>query len=168
MLQHLSTQVGPLRSLVLGTMFITGILFSFVGILKLKHFGHIRTMMTSAAELKGPLLYLFVGAVFIYYPTSLNMTLSTFFGTATIQPYTGPHEWHHTKLLLKSLGMIIQLVGYIAFFRGWILLARLSGQTQPGTFAKAFWHIIGGILAINIFATWSILENSVLGGGKLF
>ena len=63
---------------------------------------------------------------------------------------------------LGLLGNITQFVGYVAFIRGWILLLRIGEQgSQPGAFAKAVTHIVGGLVAINIFGTVAVIQNTI-------
>ena len=48
----------------------------------------------------------------------------------------------------------IQVIGLIAFLRGWLLITKSTGeQPQPGAVSKGFIHVIGGVLAINITCT---------------
>jgi intracellular multiplication protein IcmC len=57
-------------------------------------------------------------------------------------------EWSN---LIDTIVMFIQLIGFIAFVRGWFILASVGnpGGAQQGAFAKGLIHIIGGIIAIN-------------------
>jgi len=59
----------------------------------------------------------------------------------------GGQEWSD---LINTIVMFIQLVGLIAFVRGWFILSHAGGQgAQQGTFSKGLIHIVGGIIAIN-------------------
>jgi hypothetical protein len=49
-------------------------------------------------------------------------------------------------------------VGFIAFFKGWLMLLKLGGQSQGGVLGKSLVHIVAGIFAINIFTTWEVLR----------
>jgi len=160
--RNLAAATPALQQLIFAAMYLTGILFAFLGIHKLKHYGDMRTMMTSSAELKGPLLYLLTAACFLFFPSTFSTLLQTFFNSSTLLSYqVVPEFGSNFNMMLKSLGLIVQLVGVIAFFRGWLLIIRLANHgAQPGTFGKAVTHIVGGIFAINIFFTWEILEKT--------
>jgi intracellular multiplication protein IcmC len=57
------------------------------------------------------------------------------------------NEWSQ---LIDVVVIYIQLVGLIAFIRGWFIMAQAGapGQ-QPGSISKGLVHIVGGIVAIN-------------------
>ncbi len=59
-----------------------------------------------------------------------------------------------------ALVRLVQIVGLIAVIRGLLILMRLSGQAQPGTFGRAMTHIVGGTLAMNIVGFNQIVFNS--------
>jgi intracellular multiplication protein IcmC len=81
---------------------------------------------------------------------SNNATLDTLFGTGSV--------------VGRPLTMIIQVIGLIAFVRGWVLIARSASQGQPpGGTGKGFMHVFGGILAINIVGTLEMINNTLYG-----
>ena len=64
--------------------------------------------------------------------------------------------------IIYPLIMIVRIVGYIAVFKGLMMLAKYGhGGAQPGTSGKAVIHIFGGVMAINILGTWDILRSTV-------
>ena len=64
----------------------------------------------------------------------------------------------------KPLTLIIQTVGLAAFVRGWLLIARgASGGQQQGGMGKGLVHVLGGIMAINIVQTVTIINNTIYG-----
>jgi hypothetical protein len=44
-----------------------------------------------------------------------------------------------------------QLIGMIAFVRGWMIMKSASEGTGNATMAQGITHIIGGVCALNIF-----------------
>ena len=72
------------------------------------------------------------------------------------------------QIYVEPILGIIQIIGIIAFMRGWLLLAKATnpGQ-QPGAISKGVTHIIGGILAVNIrtFITVIYQTLGLTGGG---
>lgn len=151
MLKNFSKAVPNIMQLVTAFAYVMGFFLVYKGILALKQYGESRSMMSSSHELKGPLLYLFVGAALIYLPSSVQAGLSTFWASPNPYAYLdeGNDPWWE---LIKSSLLIIELVGTIAFIRGLVLLTHLGGQGgQQGTFGRAMAHLIGGIFCINMY-----------------
>ncbi len=165
MLANLAQVVPQLGDLVKGVMFFAGLLLIFRAIYAFKQYGELRTMMSVNADLKAPIIYLLVGAALLFYPSMAIFSLNTIYGSKgyeLVAYVPNPHWTDQTNQMVKDLATILRLIGYIAFFRGWLILTQLAGQaTQPGTFGKALTHIIGGILLVNIFGTWNILKNTL-------
>ncbi|MBS0359409.1 MAG: type IV secretion protein IcmC [Proteobacteria bacterium] len=165
MLISLNHSLGPVWHLVTGLAYILGIGFMFKAIYHLKVYGELRTMMASNTGLKEPIAYLIVGAVFAYLPTGLDIVMNTTFGSTSILQYS---DWVGAGGVTNPSAMIavfrlVQLIGVIAFIRGWVLVAQASkhGGGGQATYGKGLTHIIGGILAINIIATSNILSNTL-------
>jgi len=140
--------------------YLAGIGFAFRAIFQLKQYGEARTMMSSNANMKGPLILLFTAGALIYLPSMLGVILQTFFayGTDEIPAITSDgSDW---SLFMQNMAYFLQVVGLIAFIRGWFLLASTSGQASPGTTGKAITHIIGGVLLVNIMGVMTVLENT--------
>lgn len=150
MITNLSTQIPNLMRMITAFAYVSGMYFMFIGLLKLKQYGESRTMMSHDRDLKGPVIFLAVGALLIYLPSTISIGLSTFW--ATPNPYAYLQSESQWGDLINICFLIIQFIGTIAFIRGLILLTHLGGQGgQPGTVNKAMSHIIGGILCINIY-----------------
>ena len=63
-----------------------------------------------------------------------------------------------------SLAIIIQVVGLVAFLRGWLLIARSSSQGQgAGNIGKGLMHVFGGVMAMNIIGTLEVFQNTLFG-----
>lgn len=162
MLINLSSTYPNLWRMATAIAYVMGFSFAMGAIYKLKVYGEARTMMSSHASLKGPIVYLVVAAALIFSPAAYQTLLLTTFG----DPNTTPLSWGGSIKGWSQAGTeamlgLIQVVGVIAFIRGWVLMARTAEQAQPGTFGKAMTHIIGGLLAINIVGTKDILWNSL-------
>jgi intracellular multiplication protein IcmC len=142
------------------TYFI-GLWFAIRAMYILKQYAETRSMTSAGMDIKKPLINFIVATVLLYWPSLMNSTLQTFFLTSEISPfqYSSQSE-SRLESLIKISGGLVQFIGFIAFVRGWMLMTHLGeSNVQPGTFGKALMHIIGGILAINIYATWGILKS---------
>lgn len=162
MLSNFSVQVPALMRLVTGLAYVMGFYFVYKGLMELKKFGEQRTTMSGEHHLKGPLIYLFVGALLIYLPTSVHTGLSTLFTSPVPIAYdtlTGD-MWGSVR---DAVFLLIQLVGTISFIRGLVLLTHLGGQGagQPGTFGKAIAHIVAGILCINLYGFLEVISATL-------
>jgi intracellular multiplication protein IcmC len=168
---NMTKNMPQLMSMVTAFAYILGIYFVIMGVIELKHFGEMRTQMSSEHGLKKPLLQIFVGAALIYLPSSIKMGLYTLWDQPAPFAYvvTTGSAWSE---LFGNCFIIMQFIGVIAFIRGLVILTHLGGHGgQPGTFARGITHIIGGILCINmydtvrmIFATLG-LDTTFIGGG---
>ncbi len=172
-LQNIANSLGPIQHLISGTAYLLGIGFAFKAIYTLKAYGEARTMMSGNTNLKEPMIYFLVAAIFLYFPTGLNVFLNTTFGNSNILQYAPVNSNNQTINVLfgttstvgRPLAMIIQVIGGIAFIRGWVLIARSASQGQPpGGTGKGLIHVFGGIFAMNIVATLEIINNTLYGG----
>lgn len=166
--------VPSLEKLLTASAYLIGIAIFVKAIYSLKVYGESRTMMSNNANIKEPLIYFLVAAVFIYLPTGLQVVMSSTFGYSNVLAYAPVDSSNPTISALfgsgsavgKPLTMIIQLIGMVAFIRGWILISRSASQgQQPGGVGKGFVHVFGGILAINIVGTMEIINNTLYGSG---
>lgn len=164
MLINISKFVPDFWRLITAGAYLLGILFIFKAFYKLKVYGEARAMMSSQSSMKEPATYILVGSALMYYPTMRDRMVTTVFGDDSILKYSdwsGPNSMKGYST--EAIFMIVQLIGLIAFIRGWILLSHTAGQqgAQPGTFGKALTHIFGGVLAMNIVGTINILQTSL-------
>lgn len=159
---NLSASITGIWQLTTGFCYLAGVMFTATAVLKLKAYGELRVMAaTSQASLKGPLIYLFVAAVFLYLPEAFSILMMTTFGYAgasTELQYTESPVGGFSLEAMEAVIQLIQLVGLFAFVRGWFMIAKLAhGPSHQEGIAKAVTHIIGGILAINILGTKDVL-----------
>lgn len=168
--KNLAKSLVPVQTLVIGTSYIIGFAFAFKAIYSLKVYGESRSMMASHTSMKEPIVYLFVAAIFIYFPDGLHMLLATTFGDSSILRYEDVNTSNSTinSLFSGAVGpyftIFIQTIGIIAFIHGWILIARAASQGQPpGGTGKGLMHVFGGILAMNIMKTIDIIQNTFYG-----
>lgn len=160
MIINLSKVMPKLTKLVTALSFVMGMGLVAKGIIGMKHIGEMRTMASRDHSLKGPLIYLFVGAALLYLPSTIQAGLSTFW--ANPAPYGYRTEVHGTWAeLTKAVFSVIQLVGGIAFIRGLLMLSHLGEHAQQGTFGKAMAHIIGGIFCINMYQFVQVITNTL-------
>lgn len=150
MIQNIFTQIPSLTRMITATAYVMGMYFIFIGIFKLKQYGESRTMMSQEHQLKGPIIFLTVGAMLLYLPASVQTGMSTFWTEPN--PYGYLQEQDQWSSFINGCYSIVQLFGVIAFIRGLVILTHLGGHGgHPGTLGKGMTHIIAGIFCINIY-----------------
>jgi hypothetical protein len=186
-MENLKKVINPAMMLLLTISFLMGIIFMLKGLLLLKAFSQPLTQATRPGEIAGPLVYLFVGAVLIYIPSSTDVLSNTLFGSNYRSIFSGDSQGV-SSVNLESMGrasdqvlgyapvsvegqwatmvdtivLYMQFIGFLAFLRGWLMIAH-SGQpgVQPGSISKGIIHIIGGILAINFLPLVNAVRNTL-------
>ena len=169
-LTNIASTLIPVEHLITGAAYLMGLAFAMKALFCLKQHGENRAA-AQQSSFKEPLMYFLVAAVFIYFPTGFSVLMKTTFGYSNVLAYTAINTKNQTLNALfnsgaasEALTRIIQVIGLIAFIRGWVLLSRSSGQgQQQGGTSKALMHIVGGILAMNIIGTLEVLNNTLYG-----
>ena len=171
-LTNLGKSLEPIERLLTGAGYLIGRTFAIKGIMTLKSHGEQRSSMSGTGNMKEAGVYLLASAMLLYFPTALQALLNSTFGYSNILAYssgTAAAGWVGSVFGTDSqvgpvLTMIVQIIGLIAFIRGWILIARASGQGQtPGGTGKGMMHVFGGILAMNIIGTMQVFYNTLFG-----
>lgn len=151
MLISIATQIPNLMRMVTAIAYVAGMVLIIYGIIKLKHLGESRTMMSREHHVGGPLIQIIAGVVLLYIPTAVQVGMSTFWTNPNPGGYVIPEDQYGD--FLKVVYLIVQFIGTIAFIRGVFILSHLGqqGGGQQGALSKGILHIIGGIFCINIY-----------------
>jgi intracellular multiplication protein IcmC len=164
MIENLADSMPAIIAMLSAAAYIMGFFFILMGVYGLKQYGELRTMMSSSTSLSGPLITLAVGGGLIFLPTTVDVGMATIFGTASTSPISIPTDITGDEDLLNAVVAIVKVVGIVAFIRGMIMLNNVGGQgAQPGTMGKALTHIVGGLLAINMWGFWEVIESTLMG-----
>lgn len=165
-LNNLSNSFDSLLQLVGGASFVIGVFLVVKGLMLYRSFG-MHMASQGKQEHAAALVAILVGAVLIYLPTTINTGLQTIFGTTSTNAaadmigYSSIATTASWRKLMNVLQNYIQLIGYIAFVRGWLILSKLGhAGGQPGNMGKGLTHIIAGIILVNIVASINILANT--------
>lgn len=152
-LKTFSDNVPNLMAMTTALAYVMGIFFIVKGVFGLKQYAEQRTMMSSSHSLKGPMIYMAIGAMMIWLPSSIHVAMNTFWTTPTPFSYQ-TDEGNPWSEMIYAAFIVLQLIGVIAFIRGLVILSHLGSQGgQQGQFGKALAHIIGGTLCINMYDT---------------
>lgn len=159
MVANIANQVPAVMKFTTALAYVLGFYFVFFGLLKLKQYGEARTQMSSDHSIKGPLIYLGIGAALIYLPTTVEVGLTTFWTNPNPYGYvTQTDQWGQ---LYKTVFLIIEVLGVIAFIRGLVILSGLGGQAQQGTLGRGLTHVIGGIFCINLYQFVQVVMSTL-------
>lgn len=165
---QLAESLDDLTRLIVAISYVTGIALTLRGVMMYRAFANQTYGSAQRGELAGPIVFLIVGVILIYFPSTISSAMQTVYGvpyvshTSEILAYKSTGElarWFKIKwVILKYLS----LIGLIAFLRGWVILAKMGHSgSQPGSVGKGITHIVGGILLINIVQTVQILAKTV-------
>lgn len=156
-----------LRTLTGALSYVIGVALVVRGLMMYKIFGSQTMASAQKGEFAGPLVFIIVGAILIYYPSTLDTSLKTLFGTTALKPtnqlmnYASLEKTEQWRDLSDVIVKYIYLIGLIAFIRGWVILSKMGHSgSQPGSIGKGIIHIVGGVLLINIVATVNILAET--------
>ena len=121
-----------------------------------------------AYSLPAILSNLVVGAALVTVGTSLDMMLATVFGGHGVTA-GNVASWKFVTTAGASTSFItaitaaltfFQIIGIIGFIRGFLIIKNAIEGGGQATVAQGITHIIGGVLAINIYLWLQILDNT--------
>ncbi len=182
-LTNVSNIIVPLTAMVLMISFASGIYMIFHALTEMKKFGTVSMGQAQPGELSGPLMQLIIGAVLIYLPTSTDTMMNSIFSTSasifgsgsinyqnlgtgsTLLGYAGGDSFSQQwASLANTLVLYIQFIGLLSMIKGWFILSKAGGQgAQPGSVARGFTHVIGGVIAMNFIGAVNVISNTIFG-----
>jgi intracellular multiplication protein IcmC len=146
--------------------YTVGVWFCYASLQELRVLGQMRTMMPMNFMAAGPAMRFFIGLALLYLPTTVSIFMYTVWGHGYGPEYSSVIEYPAPPgdifaPVKQGTIAVVRLVGYFSFIRGFIMLSRATRQqAQPGIIGKSMAYIFGGILAINIWETIIIIENT--------
>lgn len=159
MMDNLRSNYPAIVRMIVGLAFLIGIMLMVSAVHKLRAYGEVRTMMPSNAEFSGPMIQFLIGTFLIFFPTIVNVSIYSLWGTSSILAWT-PTSVNWASVEKAALGLI-RILGYIAVLRGLLMMSKAAQKgSPPGMLGKGMIHLIGGILAINIEGTISVILAS--------
>ena len=160
-----------IERLVTASAYLMGISFAIKALYSLKTYGESKSQMGNAS-IKEPLIYFLVSGMLLYFPTGFETLMNSTFGYSQVLAYSPSSS--NSPILTTLFGqnsafgytvsLAVQVVGVIAFVRGWILIARAAASGQPpGGTGQGLTHVFGGILAMNIVGTMQMVNETLFG-----
>lgn len=115
----------------------------------------------------GTLMRIVIGSILISTAVTADVFTATLFGTTPTRfdglilsalPVTTQANQAFSAILI-----FIQIIGFIAFMRGFLMLRALADGNSSISTAAAFTHVLGGAVAINISPALRALERTFCG-----
>lgn len=162
-LTNLNNNLEPAMGMLVGAAYIMGLVLVVRGILKFKKLAELHNQMASAADIGSAIMFVFIGALLIWSPGFFEASTYTIFGSdnSNLMSYdqVGNSSYSIWK---KTLIHVMQIIGAIAFIRGWAIIAHSTdANSQPGQFTKGLTHVIGGLLCYHIIAFLDVLNQTL-------
>lgn len=155
---------GPMVSMLSVLCVLMGMMMVCRGLLKGSKFGQ-----DAKSTVPNIIANLTIGTILFTIGTSLNEIMTTVFGddnvwgsgivTSAIRSDFGANTQPFQSAVYAAL-TFFQLVGFIAFIRGWLIIRdAVEGQGQK-TVAQGLTHIFGGVLAVNIYRFLDVMDTT--------
>ena|SRR3990167_3940692 len=160
---NLSQASGPVQKLMTGMAYLLGIIFVFIGIVRLYSISAALRNARGSQNSFVPLAYIVGGAALFYIPTTFHVLSATVFGEGSVLQYASVNPVN----IIPAIILLIQTVGLIWFIRGCVLLVASS---EPGVQEgpKGMVFIFAGILAMNFETTIAVLSTLITELATLF
>lgn len=162
MFANFSDSAIRIFNLVMRVSVLLGILLAGKAILSFKEYSE----SGGRTALKTPITILAVSVFLFSLPTSMGvatqtLALGAFAGTNIMSEAPSGGGLPGADAAIRGVLLFVKLVGIIAAVRGFLMFKKISeGNSQQGVGA-ALTHVLGGAMAVNIEATYTILKNSV-------
>jgi hypothetical protein len=157
----------PLQTAASAVAIISGLFMMLRGLLKASKYG----IDPKANSMHSILTNIGFGALLFTIGDNLTHMLGSVFGSTSIA--STALNWNlpsgvspEFTTAVSSALIFVQLIGTIAFVRGWLILKKVVEGGGNVTLAQGLTHIIGGVLAINI-GQFLTLMDSTFGTGLL-
>ncbi|MBI2790827.1 MAG: hypothetical protein HYX61_02615 [Gammaproteobacteria bacterium] len=163
-LTNLNNAFTSIEHLIVAVSYVIGLSLMVRGVMMYKALATQTMSSAQKGEFAGPLVFIIVGGILVYFPSTLTTSLSSVFVTSDISPaseligyqsLSGSEKWQQISTVVIEY---MKLIGLIAFVRGWVILSKMGHSgSQPGSVGKGLIHLIGGVLLINVVETVAIL-----------
>lgn len=171
-LVNLQTAFQSIRFLIGALSYVIGVALIMKGLMSYRALANQTMASAQRGELAGPFVFIFIGVILIYFPSTLETGLTTIFASDSIGKaseliaYAGISSDERWRDIATIVIDYVNLIGYIAFLRGWIILSKMGHSgSQPGSVGKGVIHVVAGVLLINIVYSFQILSNTIMGTG---
>ncbi len=160
----------PMISLISIVAYVMGILFIMRGLLRGAKYGS----DPRAASTPHIMAYLIIGAMLIVAGQSAGDVLGSLFGVGTsdtidyatnasrVMGWTAVSQLGNMQFatVIAAALTFFQLIGILAFVRGLYIVKNAIEGNGQATVVQGFTHIVGGVLAINIYTILEVIDQT--------
>ncbi|MDD5587452.1 MAG: hypothetical protein PHY92_10975 [Alphaproteobacteria bacterium] len=157
---------SPMFSALSVLCFVMGAFLIYRGLLKGSKVG----TDPRAAATHAIVVNLVVGAILVSIGGMLPNMLTTLFGDPNIKNFSSIINWSaitgsgvdtaKADLTVHAILMFVQIIGAIAFVRGWLIIKSAVEGTGQTTVPQGITHVIGGTMAINIGLMLKLFDST--------
>ena len=154
---------APMQTIISAVAILSGIFMIVHGLMKASKYGY----DPKANSIHHVLTLLGFGAMLITIGDNLDMMLGTVFGGgSTGNTVTNTLSWSIAGVSPRFQAAVnaglqfFQIIGAIAFVRGWMILKKVFEGGGEGKLAQGMTHILGGVIAVNIFAFLKLMDTT--------
>lgn len=158
MLKNFTSSVDPLIDLLRAISYVGGLYFAIKGIIKFIDY----SKSNGQTPLSKPILTIVISAFMMSIGASLDIVTSSIYGSNGPGDFLAPATNNisaQAQQIFSSIFIFLKLIGFLAFVRGFFILAK-AVETGQDLMPKGFTHIIGGVLLFHMKATLTILAGS--------
>jgi hypothetical protein len=174
LIQNLTDNIkGPLDYAMGAIAIVIGLFMIVRGLLKASKYG----VDPRTHSLTSILSNLTVGTLLIVVGQTTDAALGTLFGinwggvegggastgASTVGGWTFVQDLNAGQQFINSVAaalLFFQLVGMIAFVRGWMIMKSAAEGQGQATMAQGITHILGGAVAMNVFNFLEMMDNT--------
>ena len=139
---------------------VAGIVLLYMGFMKFKRYGEMRTFMSTQMTMGQPLMLIIGGSALMFTPLLLSTALAAIWGNA--DPISYIPDGSQSSEIIGAIILFIRLLGTGVFIKGWIMLAKAGGENaQPGLRGKALMHLFIGVLMMHYIGTEQLIMQTL-------
>ncbi len=153
---------NPILSLISMIAFVLGLYMIVRGLFKASKYGF--DPRTHAMHLI--LINMLFGALLLAIGSNMATVTNAVFGGGAVAPGS-VIQWATLSSVSPQFAnavtaclQFVQIIGAIAFVRGWLILKKVAEGNGQTSLAQGLTHIVGGVLAINIFIFLPIMDST--------
>lgn len=147
---HLIRSFSTIARVLVSVSVGMGVCLFVSGIMQLKRYGEMRTMMSHQMTLWGPLSVMFAGVFCLVLPFFISSSLLAFWGTSNPLHYGGSGD-NLLDQYVPAVNMFVRVIGIGAILRAISLFARAGGHnSQPGSLSRGIFYLFSGVLCVHI------------------
>lgn len=165
MIRFINDVRGPMQYVIWTLAAVLGLFFLITAFLRMARGAAVDGPRGSLGS--GTLMRILIGSILLSFAATSDAITSTFFGGGGVVRFDGmsipgvaASDLTRANQAMAAVLVLIQIIGFLAFLRGFLMLRALADGNSSVSSAAAFTHIIGGSLAFNISPMLAALQKT--------